>query len=273
MLDPQQIENFQRDGLLVLDFELEEPLLDGVIASVEPFYQRSKAGSPYSNGTRIQDAWRFDAGVRRIALEKRVLRALRELFGRKPKAFQTLNFPVGTQQRTHSDTIHFNSQPSGYMAGAWVALEDVDENNGALIYYPGSHRLPEITMQDVGVPPSYDHYREYENYIQAMVEEKGLRAARGVLKKGQVLIWHANLLHGGGSHPDKSRSRHSQVTHYYFAGCRYYTPMNSSENDICWRRPRWIRRYAPYRMQQEGASSGFPLGSLARKVARFLKRN
>lgn len=268
-LNPQQIADFHRDGLLVLDFRLEEPLLDDVIASVEPFYGRSRVGSHYAHGTRVQDAWRYDAGVRRIALERRVQQALRELFGRRPKAFQTLNFPVGTQQRTHSDTIHFNSQPAGYMAGVWTALEDVDESNGALVYYPGSHRLPEITMQDVGVPPSYDHYQEYENYIQAMVEEKGLRAERGVLKKGQVLIWHANLLHGGGSHPDKSRSRHSQVTHYYFAGCRYYTPMNSSETDICWRRPRWVQRYAPYRRPRQGASPGSPLRHFVRKTIRF----
>jgi hypothetical protein len=97
------------------------------------------------------------------------------------------------------------------------------------------------------VPPSYAHYPEYERYIQSLVEQKGLPAQRGILKKGQVLIWHANLLHGGGSHPDKARTRHSQVTHYYFEGCRYFTPMQSTEAEIRWRKPRWIRRYSFYR--------------------------
>lgn len=246
-LSQQQIDAFHRDGFLILDFKLENGLLDRVIAGVEKFYDRTGISGRFAHGTRVQDAWRFDAAVRSIALDRRVLKALSQLFGRKPRPFQTLNFPVGTEQKIHSDTIHFNSQPSGFMAGTWVALEDVDENNGALVYYPGSHKLPEITMQDVGVPPSYAHYREYERFIQTLVEQKGLTAQRGILQKGQVLIWHANLLHGGGSHPDKSRTRHSQVTHYYFDGCRYFTPMQSTETEIRWRKPRWIRRYSFYR--------------------------
>src|SRR6202012_4631720 len=46
-------------------------------------------------------------------------------------------------------------------------------------------------------------------------------------KKGDALIWAANLLHGGGKHTEKSRTRWSQVTHYYFEDCAYYTPMRS----------------------------------------------
>ncbi|WP_171018849.1 phytanoyl-CoA dioxygenase family protein [Microbulbifer harenosus] len=247
MLSQQQITEFQRDGFLILDYKIKDDLLDRVIEGVERLYDRPGGGGQYLHGTRVQDAWRYDAGVRSVALDKRVLKSLQQLFGRKPRPFQTLNFPVGTEQKTHSDTIHFNSQPSGFMAGVWVALEDVDETNGALIYYPGSHKLPEITMQDVGVTPSYAHYPEYERYIQSLVERKGLPVQRGILQKGQVLIWHANLLHGGGSHPDKARTRHSQVTHYYFDGCRYFTPMQSTEMEIRWRKPRWVRRYSFYR--------------------------
>lgn len=268
MLNQQQIDQFKRDGLLVLDCQLEESLLERAVSGVEPHYEYLEGSGQYAHGTRIQNAWRFNSAVRSIALDRRVEYALRVLFGRKPRPFQTLNFPVGTEQKTHSDTIHFNSQPSGFMAGAWVALEDVDENNGALTYYPGSHTLPEVTMQDVGVPPSYAHYPEYERFIQAMVEEKGLLPVRGVLKKGQVLIWHANLLHGGGSHPDKSRSRHSQVTHYYFDGCRYFTPMHSTETEISWRKPRWIRRFSPYRAPGKRRSLISPLAKATRNFAR-----
>ena len=42
------------------------------------------------------------------------------------------------------------------------------------------------------------------------------------LKKGSVLIWAANLLHGGISINDHNRSRYSQVTHYNFENCKYY---------------------------------------------------
>src|SRR5215207_9806689 len=79
-----------------------------------------------------------------------MLGALQELYQRKPLPFQTLNFPVGTEQQPHSDTIHFNSIPAGFMCGVWIALEDMDENNGTLIFYPQSHKLPEATMRDAG---------------------------------------------------------------------------------------------------------------------------
>ena len=32
--------------------------------------------------------------------------------------------------------------PEGFMCGVWVALEDMDMDNGPLVYYPGSHQLP-----------------------------------------------------------------------------------------------------------------------------------
>lgn len=55
-------------------------------------------------------------------------------------------------------TIHFNSIPSSYMCGAWVALEDINMDNGPVVYYPGSHKLPEITPKDVGVKAEPDEY-------------------------------------------------------------------------------------------------------------------
>ena len=44
------------------------------------------------------------------------------------------------------------------------------------------------------------------------------------MKKGQALIWSANLLHGGDKINTPGASRHSQVTHYYFENCMYYCP-------------------------------------------------
>lgn len=245
-LSPKQLTDFQRDGYLVLDFKVELNLLDSIIHATELHYQKRENSDSYFHGLRIQDAWRMIPEVRQLALDARILSALKQLYGRQAFAFQTLNFPIGTEQKIHSDTIHFNSKPAGFMAGAWVALEDVDENNGALLYYPGSHLLPEVTMQDIGLEASASQYPQYENYMQQLVQEKQLSPARGILKKGQVLLWHANLLHGGGSHPDKNRTRHSQVTHYFFAGCQYYTPMLSTPQHMHLRKPYQIRLDMPY---------------------------
>src|SRR6185295_13704763 len=50
---------------------------------------------------------------------------------------------------------------------------------------------------------------------------------RFTAKKGQAVIWHARLMHGGDKQHDKTRSRHSQVTHYFFRDCVYFTPLYS----------------------------------------------
>ena len=245
ILTRQHKELFDQQGFLIAPFEIDAALIDQIIAQTTPHYQVDQRRGAVYAGQRIQDAWRSSSAVRQLALEPRVLQLLRELFGRQAFAFQTLNFQTGTEQRTHSDTIHFNSDPAGFMAGVWVALEDVDQGNGALKYYPGTHLWPEVTMQDVGVPPIAAHYPDYEQYISRQLEQAGMAAEYGVLKKGQLFIWHANLLHGGGPHPDKNRSRHSQVSHYFFEGCQYYTPMLSSTDTRHQRKPYRIRPDLP----------------------------
>jgi len=169
--------------------------------------------------------------VRRLAMAPRVLSVLRTLYRREPIPMQTLNFGRGTEQRAHSDSMHFSSVPAGFMCGVWIALEDIDEDNGPLEYYPGSHRLPHLDHTSIGVTgseqKSYERYGAYEELVQMVVRELGLE--RRVLKvpKGKALVWAANLLHGGSPIRDASRTRHSQVTHYYFEGCLYYQPQRS----------------------------------------------
>jgi hypothetical protein len=224
ILPPEAVAHFNRAGYVIFDPGFPEEWLDRAIADMATHPDMLK---PRHHGSRVMDGWRSSRAVRSIALFPRVLRTLRQIYGREPKPFQTLNFPVGTEQRPHSDVIHFASDPPSYMCGVWLALEDVDESNGALVYYPGSHMLPEVMMEDVAPGPGPQYAEMYEDYIQNMLAEKQLKPERGILKKGQALIWASNLIHGGGPHTDKSRTRHSQVTHYYFEGCQYYQPLSS----------------------------------------------
>jgi hypothetical protein len=87
---------------------------------------------------RVQDAWEFDNNVKRIACNEKVLALLSQLYGRQAWPFQTLNFPVGTQQHFHTDSIHFSSSPERFMCGVWVAMEDIDASNRPLMYFPAA---------------------------------------------------------------------------------------------------------------------------------------
>lgn len=238
-LTPEQVESFHARGFVVADFGLDSNLLDRIVTRVRPLYGEAYQENP-SLPARVQDAWKQIEEVRQLARNDRVAQALEQLFGRKALPFQTLNFPVGTRQWAHSDTIHFNSIPAGYMVGVWVALEDIDADNGPLIYYPGSHKMREYSMHDFGLEPGYANYRHYEARIQELIASEKLEPEYGTIKKGETLIWHANLLHGGAPQKDLARSRHSQVTHFYFENCRYYTPMNSKVDKPFYRDPEWI---------------------------------
>lgn len=196
-----------------------------------PTPQQFEAWRANTIDLRNQDAWRTDPNVRRIATNKTLLERLHQLYGRPAFAFQTLNFAVGTQQPAHSDAMHFSSMPDGFMCGVWVALEDIDLENGPLIYFPGSHRWPHYANEQIGVNGWHQSGKEihaaYQRVWDDLVSIHQAQPERFVARKGEAILWHARLLHGGDIQADPMRTRFSQVTHYYFHDCAYYTPQRS----------------------------------------------
>ncbi len=201
-----------------------DQLAEKIIAACQPEWA--------ANGPRLQDAWRFAPAVKQLAVHPEVMKTLRQIYGRPPVPFQTLDFQRGSEQNTHSDSVHFAAFPQRFMAGVWFALEDVGEDNGPLHYYPGSHRLPFFELHDVGLSGASltdrnATYEQYELFMQDLLRESELPKQTVHMKRGEALIWAANLLHGGNPINDPSSTRYSQVTHYYFEGCRYYAPLYS----------------------------------------------
>jgi Phytanoyl-CoA dioxygenase (PhyH) len=214
----------------------------------EHWRERGWAGN---EGMRLQDAHRFDEDVARIATNQTIIDLLSQIYGRRAFPFQTLNFPVSTQQATHSDSTHFSSIPERFMCGVWVAMEDTDDDNGALEYFPGSHKLPiygneHLAVCSVEQENPRGHYHMYEGLWAALTEVHGLKTEKFYAKRGDALIWAANLYHGGGKQRDINRTRWSQVTHYYFENCAYYTPLLS---DVAYGHVRY-RRLTDLRTKQ-----------------------
>jgi hypothetical protein len=224
-------------GYAVIDFPDDkiEDRIERIRSHLEPRFAIDFANphSTKSAGQRLQDGWVYSEDIRAIACNASILRLLGKVYGRKAFPFQTLNFPVGTAQHLHSDSIHFSSIPERFMCGVWLAMEDVDADSGPLTYLPGSHKWPILSNAMIGRRGS-DGWREttqepFETAWEALVEHSGLRQETFLARKGQALIWAANLLHGGSLRNDPTRTRWSQVTHYYFEDCIYYTPAFSDE--------------------------------------------
>lgn len=185
---------------------------------------------------RLQDGWKRVVEVKQAAVNKLIVSILAALYGRSPFPFQTLNFPVGSQQAFHSDALHFHCYPHGYMCGVWIAFEDVSADSGPLIYYPESHRLPYLSAESLNLSPK-DLAREahpqtlFQDEWRRLLGNSKYEKKVFLPKMSEALIWHANLLHGGEVVQSRKATRWSQVTHYYFKGCIYTTPMFSYSCD------------------------------------------
>ena len=225
--------DMERDGFAIIEFpdpELDR-LADDIRQSLQPDWASWKAGAAVD--MRFSEAWKANKSVRRIATNPVIIDLLSELYGRRAFPFQTLNFPVGTQQHVHADLVHFCARPPRFMCGVWVALEDIREEAGPLIYYAGSHKWRTLLPGDVGAPAAspgmpYEHYHLLEKAWEAEIESHDTKPSYFLPKRGQALIWDANLLHGGAPQTDRSLTRHSQVTHYFFEGCTYFTPLTGA---------------------------------------------
>lgn len=237
---------YHLDGYEVIDLLSSEECdqiiteVDGILDSGD--FLAQNRGYQYSDSPRVFEAWKKSQAVLNLARHPKVLERLEQVYERKPIPFQTINFKKGSNQPLHSDVIHFHTVPHRWVVGVWVALEDMDEYNGTLKFVPGSHKLPIYELQDLGIDKvdpglpkeqmdaqQVEKYRSYEMFIDNLVWSSKLEAKLFEAKKGQALIWAANLLHGGSPIRDPERTRWSQATHYYFEGMdHYYAPMFSN---------------------------------------------
>jgi ectoine hydroxylase-related dioxygenase (phytanoyl-CoA dioxygenase family) len=226
------VKEYHKNGFVVLSGLLPQSLIDRTREDAE-----KKAFNPnfplktQRDAIRVQDFWQVSEAARELACYPELLEVLELLYGRTAIPFQTLHFSAGSQQRAHSDTIHFSSLPPKFMCGVWVALEDITEENGPVFYYPGSQRLAEYNFADIkstSETPSYDDYKEYEDFIEKIVKVNKLEKKKFLAKKGDLLIWSSNIIHGGSPVTKAGSTRWSQVTHYFFEDCYYYTPMLSN---------------------------------------------
>jgi phytanoyl-CoA hydroxylase len=221
----KQILDYDKNGYIVLSQYLSDKYVDEINAEVQYLLDTKKVNFRYTN--KIMFAIHQSPLLREVGNNSALKELLSCLVKDNVKLFQSINFLMGSEQKTHSDSIHMTTFPLGGLLGVWIALEDIDEENGALHYYPGSHKLPYYLNADYDnegndfLIGKYD-YTAYENMLEKKIKENNLEKKIFRAKKGDLLIWHANLFHGGEPHPNKNKTRKSMVFHYY------------RENSVCY---------------------------------------
>lgn len=212
------LRNFNETGYAILDQGLAPALVDEVNSEIDRL--RNDGTLDFRYGTKLMFAIHHSERLREIINTLDILPLLDVLIDGNARLFQSINFIKGSQQRTHSDSIHMTTHPLGGLIGVWIALEDITAGSGPLHYYPGSHTLPYVLGPDfphegTSVLIGPEANKVYEDKIEQVVAEHGLTKEVFLARKGDVLLWHANLLHGGEPHTDPDSTRKSMVLHYF----------------------------------------------------------
>lgn len=166
----------------------------------------------------------WSPAIRNLIFAPPVREVLELLFGRRVMASQSLTFLRGSAQGYHQDTLYVPYSLPTQFAASWIALEDVTPGAGELTYLEGSHRLPDFlygrsykTLWDAQRMLRKNELRaEMENYssnLERRGREAGMTPSTFLAKRGDVLIWHADLAHGG-LPISLHTTRRSVVTHY-----------------------------------------------------------
>ncbi|MBC7748561.1 MAG: phytanoyl-CoA dioxygenase family protein [Methylotenera sp.] len=219
------LKNWSENGFSILENFFSGNEVDTINSEVAKLLAQGEIKWKHKN--KLMFATEKSNILHNTVIQPLLINILSMLMGKKVFLFQSINFYKGSEQSAHSDIVHMTTFPQGYLIAVWIALEDVSLDQGPLFYYPGSHKLPYFMNSD------YDHggnkyflgkrvYKNYENAISSLISDKNFERKTFEAKKGDLLIWHANLLHGGSPILRPDSTRKSMVLHFY------------AENVICY---------------------------------------
>jgi ectoine hydroxylase-related dioxygenase (phytanoyl-CoA dioxygenase family) len=237
---------FSRDGYCVIENAISEEDCDRVWDAFEIWTSRNSELVGGAIPTRVVPEFGRVVNVHRMVPQTTeilhhpvITSAIEMLLGFKCIPFQTIPSFFGSEQPAHSDAIHMTTFPFGFLAAAWIALEDIAPDSGPLVYYPGSHKLPYTLSNDVAIAfgefareGRIVYETKYEPAISELLKKNRCNARYFTPKKGDVLIWHHNLIHGGSAVNNRTSSRKSIVCHYYADTVLCYHDLINQISDV-----------------------------------------
>ena len=228
------------DGYVILPDAVPDAVLNNAEAELDRAYRGEIPGLRYAvHGVSQNCEWSpeavtqpakaldihwFSAPIRQLIFTEELLAFLHLIFERRVLASQTLGFWRGSAQEAHQDSAYVNYSLPMQFAASWIALEDVREGAGELFYYNGSHWLPEFLYggkfkgaeEAKRVDAKIDLKPDYPRHIELIREQAtgaGRALERFLAKRGDILVWSADLAHGGGA-ISSTQTRKSVVAHY-----------------------------------------------------------
>lgn len=214
-------DHFWEKGWTVVEGVFSHDKADTVVEQAMQAGYESVRSDPESNYTvdrsadgeraprKISNPFLQSACFRDFVLDPDLMNLIGSLVGKPPLLVTDQIFMkpprFGTAKTYHQDNAYFCCDPGGEVITAWIALDDVDEDNGCLRYIDGSHRegvLPHVQT------PGIDHDLAPAPELIDLERE-----SLACVRKGGVVFHHSETLHT--SHRNESdRWRRAYATHW-----------------------------------------------------------
>jgi len=215
------------DGILRLDFSKDEEfmaLIDDYIAERSQLPKDRLAPNNFWHGWHFPTSYLMSPAMMNLGLCRQLSQFLSKLFNESPLLHLALTGWVSTERNWHQDSyLNPPSVWSGY-AAAWIALDDIDVMSGPFEYVPGSHRWDVLRREklfgflDDQIRSNPDWPSITQAHVARVCEKKimAMDAQRKyfVPKKGEVLLWHSNLIHRGTKPRNPDLLRKALILHY-----------------------------------------------------------
>lgn len=141
----------------------------------------------------------------------------------------------------HQDNYYNRAEPSGGICAAWMALDDVDQENGALGVFPRTHlhglagtrrdwayllsRSPDVAKSLLRLAsPRFrtgdDDSSVIERFVYAEAPAE-IEPVPVVLKAGSIAFMHGDLIHLSYPNHTANRSRRSLLTNFVKVGTQF----------------------------------------------------
>lgn len=221
-------QSFIKDGFIFLPSFLNEQEIEEVKRKVNGFIKEKVPSMPremvfYEDKTdqstlkQIQKLFEFDDFFRDMMFDSRFELLASILLDDKVegKNMQYFNKPprIGQGTPPHQDGYYFMLEPNEAVT-MWMALEEVDEENGCVRYVRGSHRKgirPHGKTNVLGFSQGITDFGIPEDHQQE---------AYFPTKAGDLLVHHSLTIHWADPNKSESRTRQALGFIYYAANAR-----------------------------------------------------
>jgi len=232
-LKKENIIQFEKDGFTILKNVIPHEDIDKLIKIIESNIIKNNNEIFCSYGLNIKKITDIDTSIpltkildlyvkineaSKILCHDSIKEFLELMYKGQVKLIQSLYFNKGSTQSLHQDPAYVVIEPHPYnLIAVWVALEDILEGSGELLYLPGSHKKLKFRYGNgrINFNNEKDKKELHNHHLFCLQEmSKEITPLKFFAKKGDILFWHAGLVHGGAPIINNELTCKSIVGHY-----------------------------------------------------------